>query len=78
MNKRDKRSIVLEKDFGSINFYTRRPVDRRKVRIRRLFLDQKYLDHNPERRINIVDRRMLGDRRKVLPEIMNTFWEEAL
>jgi hypothetical protein len=59
-------------------FQTRSPVNRRRVEARRLFLKHEYLDHNPERRVNMIKRRMLGDRRKLLPEIMNTFWEKAL
>jgi hypothetical protein len=59
-------------------FQTRLPVDRRKVEDRRLFLNQEYLDHSPERRVNMIKRRMLGNRRKLLSEIMNTFWEKAL
>ena len=68
----------MEKKFKEIVYYTRRPVDRRRVKDRRLFLKQEYLDHNPERRVNMIDQRIHGDRRKVLPEIMNTFWKEAL
>ena len=59
-------------------FQTRLPVDRRKVEDRRLFLNQEYLDHNPERRVNMIGRRMLGDRRSGVPEILNTFGEDAL
>jgi hypothetical protein len=52
---------------------TRSLVDRRRVEDRRLFLKHEYLDHNPERRVNMIKRRMLGDRRELLTEIMNTF-----
>ena len=48
---------------------TRRHVDRRRVEDRRLFLKQEYLDHKPERRVKMIDRRMLGDRRELLPII---------
>jgi hypothetical protein len=58
-------------------FQKRLPVDRRRVEDRRLSLKQEYPDHNPERRVNMIKRRMLGDRRELLPEIMNTFWEKA-
>jgi hypothetical protein len=68
----------MEKNFGSIVFYIRRPVDRRRVKNGRLFLKQEDLDHDPVRRGNMIKRRMLGDRRRLLPEIMNTFWEDAL
>jgi hypothetical protein len=56
---------------------TRSSVDRRKVKDRRLFLKQEYLDHIPERRVNMIDRRMLSDRRGLFSEIMDTFWKEA-
>jgi hypothetical protein len=58
-------------------FQKRLPVDRRRFEDRRLSLKQEYLDHNSERRVNMIKRRMLGDRRELLPEIMNTFWEKA-
>ena len=57
---------------------TRLPVDRRMAVDRRLFLRYKFLDHNSERRVNIINRRMHGDRRELFPEILNTFWKEAL
>jgi hypothetical protein len=62
----------MEKNFGSIVFYIRRPVDRRRVKNGRLFLKQEDLGHNPVRRGNMVGRRMLRERRGLLPEIMNT------
>ena len=68
----------MEKKFGTIAFHNRRPVDRRRVEGRRLFREQEYLDHNPERRINMIGRRMIGDRRKLLPDILNTFGEDVL
>ena len=62
----------------SISFCSRRHVDRRRVEDRRLFLKQEYLDHKPERRVSMTDRRMHGDRRRLFPDIMNTFREEAV
>jgi hypothetical protein len=59
-------------------FQTRSHVDRRKVEDRRLSLKQEYLDHNPERRVNMIDRRMLGNRRGMVSDIINNFWKEAL
>jgi hypothetical protein len=59
-------------------FQTRSPIDRRRIEDRRLSLKHEYLDHNPERRVNMIKRRMLGNRRELLSEIMNTFWEKAL
>ena len=57
---------------------TRRHVDRRRVEERRLSLKQEYLDHKPERRVNMINRRIHGDRRRVVSDIINTFWKEAL
>ena len=56
----------------------RLPVDRRMAVNRRLSLKQEYLDRKPERRVKIINRRMHGDRREFLPEIMNTFREVVL
>ena len=55
----------MEKNFGDIVKYTRRPVDRRKVENRRLFLKQESLDNNPERRVNLR-RQNMEDRRNSL------------
>jgi hypothetical protein len=63
---------------AEVLFHIRLPVDRRMAVNRRLFFKQEYHDHNLERRVNIINRRMLGDRRELLPEIMNTFWKEVL
>ena len=63
---------------AEVIFQIRLPVDRRMAVDRRLFLRHKFLDYNPERRVNIINRRMHGDRRRFLPEIMNTFWKETL
>ena len=57
---------------------TRSPVDRRRVGGRRLFRKQEYLDHNPERRVNMIEQRIYGDRRRLLPDILNTFGEDVL
>ena len=59
----------MEKNFGTMSFCSRRLVYRRRVEDRRLFLKQEYPDHKPERRVNIIKRRMLGNRRKLLPII---------
>ena len=56
---------------------TRSSFDRRKFMNRRSFLKQEYLDHNPERRVNMIKRRMIEDRRRVSTDIMNTFWTET-
>ena len=68
----------MEKKFKEIVHYIRRPVDRRQFKDRRFFPRHEYLDHAPERRVNMIDRRMLGGRRKLLPEVKNTFWKKAL
>ncbi len=44
--------------FDTMSFCSRRHVDRRRVEDRRLFLEQEYLDHKPERRVKMIDRRM--------------------
>jgi hypothetical protein len=62
----------------SISFCSRRHVDRRRVEDRRLFLKQEYLDLKPERRESMTDRRMHGDRRRLFPDIRNSFREQAV
>ena len=68
----------MGKKFKEIVFYIRRPVDRRQFKDRRFFPRHEDLDHAPERRVNMIDRRMLGDRRELLSEVKNTFWKKAL
>ena len=68
----------MEKKFKEIVFYTRSPIDRRRVEDRRFYTRHEDLEYDPARIRNKIKRRMLGDRRKVLPEIMKTFWKEAL
>ena len=68
----------MEKNFKEIVYYIRRPVDRRQFKDRRFFPRHEDIDHAPERRVNMIDRRTLGDRRKFLSEVKNTFWEKAL
>jgi hypothetical protein len=52
----------LIKNFGTIAFYTRRPVGRRRVKDRRVFRKQEYLDSNPDRRVkrSIVSEKNFG------------------
>ena len=52
---------------------TRSSVDRRLAVDRRSFLTHESIDHNPERRVNIFKRRMLGDRRGVFPEVISIY-----
>ena len=68
----------MENNNSEVIFQTRAHVERRKVKDRRLFLKQEYLDHIPERRVNMINRRMLSDRRGLFSEIMDTFWKEDL
>jgi hypothetical protein len=56
----------------------RLPVDRRMAVNRRLFFRHEFLDHSPERRVNKIKRRMTGDRRRMLFDIINNFWKESL
>ena len=62
---------------AEVNFQIRSSVDRRRVEERRFFLRHEDLNHDSGIRGNMIKRRMLGDRRRLLPEIMNTFWKEA-
>ncbi len=64
--------------FDTMSFCSPRHVDRRRVEDRRLFLEQEYLDHKPERRVDLINRRMLGERRELFPEILDSFGEEVL
>jgi hypothetical protein len=68
----------MENNNVEVIFQTRSHVDRRQFKDRRLSLKQEYLDHNPERRVNMIDRRMLGNRRGMVSDIINNFWKEAL
>jgi hypothetical protein len=68
----------MENNNAEVIIKSRRHVDRRRVKDRRLSLKQEYLDHKPERRVNMTNRRVHGDRRGVVPDIINTFWKEAL
>jgi hypothetical protein len=57
----------MENNNVEVIFQTRSPIERRRGKDRRLFLKQEYLDHNPERRVNMIDRRMLGTEGEWLP-----------
>ena len=57
---------------------TRRHVDRRRVEERRLSLKQEYLDHKPERRVNMINRRIHGDRRRVVSDDYEYFFGKKL
>jgi hypothetical protein len=68
----------MENNNVEVIFKTRSPIERRRGKNRRLFLKQEYLDHKPERRVDLIDRRMLGERRELFPEILDSFGEEIL
>ena len=67
----------MEKNNAEVIFQTRSPVERRRVEGKRLSLKQEYLDHSPERRVNKIKRRMTGDRRRMLAEVIYSFWKET-
>ena len=56
---------------------TRSSFDRRKSMNRRSFLKHDYPCHNLQRRVIMIKRRMIGDRRSFSTDIMNTFWTET-
>ena len=63
----------MRKKNAKVIIQTRSHVDRRRGEDRRSFLKQEYLDHNPERRVNMIDHRIHGGKRRLLPEIFFTF-----
>ena len=63
----------MGKKFESRVFCSRRPVDRRQFKDRRFFSRHEDLDHAPERRVNMIDQRIHGGKRRLLPEIKFTF-----
>jgi hypothetical protein len=69
----------LEQNYGEKQYIPRAFIERRKVKDRRSCLElEEYFSQNPERRVNMIKRRMLGDRREWLSGIMNTFRDEDL
>ena len=75
-SKQDESSLFMENNNDKVIIKTRSPVDRRKFNNRRSFLKQGYLDHNPERRVNKIDRRIHGDRRRMLSKLIYNFWKK--
>ena len=71
----DRRRVKDRLSFFKLQ--TRRPVDRRRVKDRLSFFKQEYLDHNPERRANMVGRRMIGDRRVMFSRYYEYFLERS-
>ena len=68
----------MEKKLGGIVLYIRQPIDRREVKERRFFPRHEDLDHAPERRVNMIDRRRFGGRRGLPSDIKNTLLKDAL
>ena len=68
----------MENNYDEVLFQSRSHVDRRKLKDRRSFIKNEKLDHIPERRVNMINRRMLSGRRGLFSESMDTFWEEDL
>ena len=67
----------MEKNKAEIIFQIRSSDDRRRVEDRRFYTRHEDLDHDLGRIENKIKRRMLGDRRGVSSDIMNTFWTET-
>jgi hypothetical protein len=66
---RTRSPFERERVKDSLSFFklqTRSHVDRRKVKDRRSSHRKEFLTHIPERRANMVGRRMIGDRRGML------------
>jgi hypothetical protein len=64
----------------SLSFFklqTRSPVDRRKVKDRRSSLKLEGLAHYPDRRVNMIKCRRLGDRRKIIFRYFEYFLEKS-
>ena len=65
----------MDNNNAEVIFKTRSPFDRRRFHEeRRFFLNQEYLDHNSERRVNMIERRTHRDRRGWRSKIINAFW----
>ena len=64
---------MVKDNLSFFKFQTRSPVDRRRVKDRRSFHKQEYLGHKPERRANMIGRRMIGDRRGMLSRYYEYF-----
>ena len=73
---RTRSPFDRERVKDSLSFFklqTRSPVDRRRVKDRRSSLKKEGLDHYPERRVNMIKRRRLGDRRGILSRYYKYF-----
>ena len=52
---------------------TRSSVDRRKLKDRRSFLKTESIAHYPERRVSMIGRRVMGDRRGLVAQYYEYF-----
>ena len=68
MKKKNAESIIK----------TRSPVDRRKLKDRRSFLKQGFQGHIPERRANMIGRRMIGERGGLVAQYYEYFLKKTL
>jgi hypothetical protein len=71
----DRQRVKDKRSFFKLQ--TRLPVDRRRVQDRRSFIKQEGLDHNPERRVNMIGRRMIRDRRGMLSRYYESFLKKS-
>ena len=69
---KNRSSVDRQMVEHSLSFF-KLHVDRRRVKDRRSFLKQEYLDHNPERRVNMIGGRRIGDRRGILARYYEYF-----
>ena len=67
----------MENKNADVIFQIRSSVDRRKAEDRRFYHRHEDLDHDPARIGNMIKRRMLEDRRRMLSEVIYNFWKEA-
>ena len=64
----------MDNNNAEVIFKTRSPFDRQRFHEeRRFFLNQEYLDHNSERRVNMIKRRTHRDRRGWRSKIIKAF-----
>ena len=77
---RTRSPFERERVKDSLSFFklqTRSHVDRRKVKDRRSHHKKGYLAHIPERRANMLGRRMIGDRRGMFSRYYEYFVEKS-
>ena len=68
----------MENKKVEVIFQIRSSDDRRRVEDRRFYTRHEDLGHDSARIGNMIKRRMLGDRRRMLAEFLKTFWKEDL